>query len=213
AVGKTADLVVLDATDPEMAVAELAPVLYAFKRGRRTFTRASAELHRPRGCQKIAPSTASLPSFRFSKQTITPKTLGDRGFASTYGLPDLETLELRMVDVERLVLAGILVGGAKCLRLGPRFEGTAVPPDRMRGIEREVLVLGSLQQVEFDEARHLVELRVAAEPYLLERLFGSLLHPEAVHGNEHLCFSSLTVDRARSSCRVRRVRLANRRVR
>src|SRR6516165_9123372 len=48
AVGKTADLVVLDATDPEMAVAELAPVLYAFKRGRRTFTRASAELHRPR---------------------------------------------------------------------------------------------------------------------------------------------------------------------
>jgi hypothetical protein len=32
--------VVLDATDPEMAVAELVPVLYAFKRGRRTFTRA-----------------------------------------------------------------------------------------------------------------------------------------------------------------------------
>jgi cytosine deaminase len=47
AIGKTADLVVLDATDPEMAVAELVPVLYAFKRGRRTFTRAPAELHRP----------------------------------------------------------------------------------------------------------------------------------------------------------------------
>src|SRR5262249_22841593 len=121
----------------------------------------------------IAASTASLRSFRFSKRTITPKTLGDRGFASTDGLPDLETLELRMVDVERLVLAGILVGGAKCLRLGPRFEGTPVPPDRMRGIECEVLVLGSLQQVEFEEARHLVELRVAAEPYLLERLFRS----------------------------------------
>ena len=48
AIGKTADLVVLDATDPEMAVAELVPVLYAFKRGRTTFTRAPAELHRPR---------------------------------------------------------------------------------------------------------------------------------------------------------------------
>ncbi len=58
-----------------------------------------------------------------------------------------------MVDVERLVLAGILVDGTKCLRLGPRFEGTLVLPDRMRRIEREVLVLGSLQQVEFDEAR------------------------------------------------------------
>src|ERR1700726_290249 len=46
-VGKCADLVVLDATDPEMAVAELVPVLYAFKRGRRTFTRAPAQLHRP----------------------------------------------------------------------------------------------------------------------------------------------------------------------
>src|SRR5262249_32816248 len=99
------------------------------------------------------------------------KTLGDRGFASTYGLPDLETLELRMVDVERLVLAGILVGGTKCLRLGPRFESTLVLPDRMRRIEREVVVLGSLQQVKFDEARHLVQLRVAAEPHLLERLF------------------------------------------
>ena len=63
------------------------------------------------------------------------KALGDRGFASAYGLPDLETLELRVVDVERLVLAGILVSGAKCLRLGPRFEGTLVLPDRMRRIE------------------------------------------------------------------------------
>src|SRR5262245_58283570 len=98
------------------------------------------------------------------------ETLCDSGFASTHGLADLETLELRMVDVERLVLAGILVGGAKRLRLGPRFEGALVLPDRMRRIEREVLVLGSLQQMEFDEARYLVQLRVAAEPHLLERL-------------------------------------------
>ena len=47
AVGKSADLVVLDSASPEAAVAELAPVLYAFKRGRRTVTRPPAVLHRP----------------------------------------------------------------------------------------------------------------------------------------------------------------------
>jgi cytosine deaminase len=47
AAGKSADLVVLDATSPEMAVAELTPVLYAFKRGRKTVSRQPATLHRP----------------------------------------------------------------------------------------------------------------------------------------------------------------------
>src|SRR6266508_2689360 len=55
----------------------------------------------------------------------------------------------------------------------------------MGGIEREILVLGSLEQVEFDEARNLGQVRVAAQPNLLERLLGSLLHAEAVHGDEH----------------------------
>ena len=47
AVGKSADLVVLDSASPEAAVAELAPVLYAFKRGRKTVSRQPATLHRP----------------------------------------------------------------------------------------------------------------------------------------------------------------------
>src|SRR5262245_24025938 len=46
-VGKSADIVVLDATEPEMAVAELTPVLYVFKRGRRSVSRQPANLHRP----------------------------------------------------------------------------------------------------------------------------------------------------------------------
>jgi cytosine deaminase len=45
--GCAADLVVLDAASAEEAVAELAPVLYVFKRGRKTVSRARAELHRP----------------------------------------------------------------------------------------------------------------------------------------------------------------------
>jgi cytosine/creatinine deaminase len=47
AVGNSADLVVLDSTTPEMAVAELAPVLYSFRRGRNTVSRQPPTLHRP----------------------------------------------------------------------------------------------------------------------------------------------------------------------
>ena len=46
-VGKSADLVVLDSQSPEMAVAELTPVLFAFKRGRKTVSRQAPTLHRP----------------------------------------------------------------------------------------------------------------------------------------------------------------------
>jgi cytosine deaminase len=46
ALGKSADLVVVDAVEPEMAVAEISPVLYAFKAGRMTVSREPARLHR-----------------------------------------------------------------------------------------------------------------------------------------------------------------------
>ena len=46
AVGHPADLVVLDSRDPAMAVAELAPPLLGYKRGRRSFTRTAATLHK-----------------------------------------------------------------------------------------------------------------------------------------------------------------------
>jgi cytosine deaminase len=45
--GNWADLTVLDAPDAPTAVAELAPAIYGFKRGRPTFTRRPPELHRP----------------------------------------------------------------------------------------------------------------------------------------------------------------------
>jgi cytosine/creatinine deaminase len=46
-VGNPADIVVLDATSPEQAVAEIRHPLAVFKRGRCTVTRPRAELHRP----------------------------------------------------------------------------------------------------------------------------------------------------------------------
>ncbi len=46
-IGAPADLVVIDATEPETAVAELAPPLWGFKHGRMTFKRAPVELLKP----------------------------------------------------------------------------------------------------------------------------------------------------------------------
>ena len=46
-VGNAADFVVLDAVEPEMAVAEIVPVLYAFKHGRMTVWRSPAKLFSP----------------------------------------------------------------------------------------------------------------------------------------------------------------------
>jgi hypothetical protein len=46
-------------------------------------------------------------------EAVWPLELGDRGRAPPDGLTDLEAFELRMVDVERLVLARIPMGGAE----------------------------------------------------------------------------------------------------
>jgi len=47
--GGPADLVVIDAADPALAVAELAQPMFGFKAGRPVFTRALPELHMPEG--------------------------------------------------------------------------------------------------------------------------------------------------------------------
>jgi cytosine/creatinine deaminase len=47
AVGHAADLVVIDSSDPAMAVAELAQPLFGYKHGRRSFSHAAATLHKP----------------------------------------------------------------------------------------------------------------------------------------------------------------------
>src|ERR1700752_3222964 len=46
-IGKPADLIILDTTDPAMAVAEIAQPLLGFKRGCRSFTRSAPRLHAP----------------------------------------------------------------------------------------------------------------------------------------------------------------------
>ena len=45
--GNPADIVALDCESRAQAIAEIAPVLFGYKKGRKTFTRPIAELHRP----------------------------------------------------------------------------------------------------------------------------------------------------------------------
>ena len=58
----------------------------------------------------------------------TLPALRDRIFAATHRLADLEAFELRMVQIERLVLAGVPMGKTERFRLCPSFERRLAPP-------------------------------------------------------------------------------------
>jgi hypothetical protein len=75
-----------------------------------------------------------------------------------HGLEDLEALELGMAEIERLVAAGVLVGVAERFRSRLFLELGPAAPDRVRGIERMVVVLRAAQEVELDEPGHRVEV-------------------------------------------------------
>ena len=98
-----------------------------------------------------------------------------------------------MIEIKRTggLIAGARMRHAKRFRLGPILECRLALPHRVRGIERVVLVLRALEQVELDEARGRLQLRVAIEPDVLESSFLSALHAKAVHGDEHGTFSFL----------------------
>src|SRR5262249_28628880 len=100
-------------------------------------------------------------------------------------LPHLEALELRVAEVERLVLAGVAVGGAERLGLGPGVGGGMALPYRVGRIERMVLRFRPSWQMELDEARHLVEMGLARLPDIFESGLGPLGDAEPVHGDVH----------------------------
>lgn len=104
---------------------------------------------------------------------------------NTQALENLEALELRMADIEGLVVAGTMVGGPECLGLRPRFKDGVVLPHCVGRIKSMILGFGTFKQVELDEARHLIEVTVAGQPDFLECFFGPLGDAETVHGNEH----------------------------
>src|SRR5450432_1630829 len=104
--------------------------------------------------------------------------------ATLHRLANLEPLELRVAEIERLVVAGPGMRGPKRVRPRPRFEGSVVRPDRVRGIERMVLRLRTPQQMKLDEARHLVEIGVARRPDMLEILLGARGDAKTTQGDK-----------------------------
>src|SRR5262249_20227356 len=102
----------------------------------------------------------------FRKPLFSGSCSRDRGLRPAHGLADLEAFELRVLEVKWAggLVAGARVCGAKRFRPGPVLECRLALPDRVRGIERVVLSLRALEQMEFDETGNLVQMRVAAEP-------------------------------------------------
>src|SRR5687767_5900616 len=77
------------------------------------------------------------------------------------GLLHLESFELWMTEIKRSGVAVIARSGvraAELLRPRPGLEVGFARPHGVRGIERMVLGFRPLQQMEFNEASHLVEV-------------------------------------------------------
>jgi hypothetical protein len=107
------------------------------------------------------------------------------GLTASHRLAHLEPLELRVIQIQRLVIPCPTMCGAECFRFGPRFEDGTVFPHRVRSIKRVILSLGAFEKVKLYKAGHLVEMTVARHPNVLESCFGALGNPEAVHRDKH----------------------------
>ena len=59
------------------------------------------------------------------------------------------------------MVAGVAMRGAERFGLGPRFERRSAFPDGVGGIKRVILGFRAFEQVELNEAWHLVEMTVA----------------------------------------------------
>src|SRR5437899_11876080 len=92
--------------------------------------------------------------FRSSSQ-LWRKASRHLGLAAPHRLAHLEPLELRVFEIERLVVAGLVMRLPEGLGLGPCFKDGAVFPDGVGGIKRVVLSLGPLEEMKLDKAWHL----------------------------------------------------------
>src|ERR1700693_2737602 len=103
------------------------------------------------------------------------------GLAAPDRLTHLEPLELRVIEIERLVVAGLVMCGPERLRFCPRFKDGTVFPHRVGGIKRMIVSFRPLEKMKFDEAWYLVQMAVAGCPDLLESRLGPLCNAKAIH--------------------------------
>ena len=76
--------------------------------------------------------------------------------AASDRLSYLEALELRVIQIQGLVLSCPTVRCPERLRFGPSIEHSTVLPDGVGGIERMILRFGTLKKVKLYEAWHLL---------------------------------------------------------
>jgi hypothetical protein len=100
------------------------------------------------------------PPHRRAVRVFDLEPLRHLGLADADCLADIETLELRVPEIERLVVPGALMRSPERLRLGPGFEGGAILPHRVGRTKRVILGFVAFKQVELDEARDLVEMAI-----------------------------------------------------
>src|SRR5262245_32774805 len=91
-----------------------------------------------------------------------------------------------MGDGERAAPARIAMGRPEGLRAGPGLEGRARGPEAVGGVEGVVVLCGTLEKMERDEAWHLAKIAVAVEPARLEGCLLALAHLEAIHRDVHV---------------------------
>src|SRR5579864_8215647 len=108
-----------------------------------------------------------------------------RRLRSAYRLKHLEPLELRMVQIQRLVVPCAAMRGPERIGPGPCFKGGTVLPHRVGGVKRVIPSLRSFEKVKLHKSRNLVEVAVARKPDLLEGFFGPFCNPETVHRDKH----------------------------
>ena len=63
-----------------------------------------------------------------------------------------------------------MMSGPEGLGSCPCFEGTAVFPYGVRRVKGVILGFGTFEQMELNETRHLVEIRIAGKPDSLARM-------------------------------------------
>src|SRR4051794_15158104 len=89
-------------------------------------------------------------SARRLRQTMEPN-ITSRRLAASDRLSHLEALELRVIQIQGLVLSCPTVRCPERLRFGPSIEHSTVLPDGVGGIERMLLRFGAFEKVKLYE--------------------------------------------------------------
>src|SRR6266850_2304566 len=105
--------------------------------------------------------------------------------AALHRLANFKPLELRVIQIQWLVVSCPTMCCTESFRFSPCFKDGTVFPHRVGSIKCLILSFRALEKVKLHEAWHLLEVTVPRHPNVLERCFGTLGDAKAVHGDKH----------------------------